>query len=99
LISAYVGFYNSASQLAGETSSYLFSLVPSTDLVYNVDFRITFPDIYDLSDLDTTQCISVKNSVSAARAGTFACEVLSTSKNVLTFKGNSAAIVKGKHIL
>lgn len=40
----------------------------------------------------------MKNSVSAARAGTFYCEVLSTSKNVLTFKGNSAPIVKGTNI-
>lgn len=72
-------------------------MTPGTDLPYNVDFRITFPNLYDLSDTLSTACSAVPNASGVTLAGSFFCSLTATATNVLTIKGNSAAIVKGNN--
>ncbi|EAS00909.2 transmembrane protein, putative (macronuclear) [Tetrahymena thermophila SB210] len=98
LISASVNFNSSSSQQAGQISIYNFYMVPSSDLPYNVDFRITFPSIYSLTYVIPSQCGSVANSAGLILKGGFYCQVLSTSPNVLTIKGNGSPIIKGTQV-
>jgi hypothetical protein len=51
LLSATVSIDSGASIYAGEVTNYVFSLVPSEDLPANIDFKLTFPVLYDLSYL------------------------------------------------
>ncbi|KAL4482744.1 hypothetical protein ABPG73_021404 [Tetrahymena malaccensis] len=98
LISASVNFNSTSSQQAGQVSIYNFYMVPGQDLPYNVDFRITFPSIYSLTYVIPSQCGSIANTDGLILQGGFYCQVLSTSPNVLTIKGNGSPIIKGTEI-
>ncbi|KAL4499018.1 hypothetical protein ABPG72_016920 [Tetrahymena utriculariae] len=98
LISASVQFNSTSSQQAGQISIYNFYMQPSSDLPYNVDFRITFPSIYQLTYVIPSQCGSIANSGGLTLNGGFYCQVLPTSLNVLTIKGNGSPIIKGTQI-
>ena len=63
LLSASITIDNS---YAGEVTNYYATLSPSQDLANNVDFVITFPDIYDLSGLAECSCNVFKASCSVS---------------------------------
>ncbi|CAD8049450.1 unnamed protein product [Paramecium sonneborni] len=73
---------------AGEVTNYLATLQPSQDLNSRVDFIITFPDLYDLSQLKKCSCNVFNPS----------CIVHKDFKNQILVSGNQNSIFKGTNI-
>ncbi|CAK70993.1 unnamed protein product (macronuclear) [Paramecium tetraurelia] len=85
LLSAQMSINNN---YAGEVTDYLASLQPSQDLNSRIDFIITFPDLYDLSQLKKCSC----------NVFTPSCTVHKNFKNQILVGGNQNSIPKGTSV-
>lgn len=102
LLSGSIEFDSGSSQLAGEESRYLFKIVPSLDVSANSIFKITFPDIYNLTNIDELindfpsyrPCsVSVEGSSPFTSKSDFVCHLIGDQRTlVITGLGESCLI-------
>lgn len=93
LLSADIDFVSGDSQIAGEYTSYVMSLIPSVNLPANFDIKIIFPDVYDFSEVEATQCSEI-----GGLNVTVVCVTNQELKNVIVFQGFVNAVAQGTTI-
>ncbi len=82
------------SQLAGQMTSYILTLTPSVNLPALIDIKVIFPEVYNFTGIQTSQCGEYKKTLGLS----LYCQTNSELPNVIIFRGFAQAIAQGTSI-
>ncbi len=82
------------SELAGQLTSYVLTFTPSVNLPSLIDIKVVFPEIYNFSSLQASQCSEYKQTLGF----NLYCQTSSELPNVVIFQNFSASIAQGTSV-